>query len=95
MAISSRSLLIFSVNKDKSKAKRMNNALFQKELFWSASALTGQTVNWLRFAPRNWARFHMKDFKNLAQSILDKAVADNIADKDAYLAATSWLMAAR
>ncbi|MHA4737605.1 translation elongation factor Ts [Dyadobacter sp. MSC1_007] len=31
---------------------------------------------------------NVEDFKNLAQSILDKAVADNIADKDALLAAT-------
>lgn len=31
---------------------------------------------------------NVEDFKTLAQSILDKAVADNIADKDALLAAT-------
>jgi elongation factor Ts len=68
-------------------AKRADNAVSEGTVLISISA-DGTNGKLVALACETEPVSNVEDFKNLAQSILDKAVADNIADKDALLAAT-------
>ena len=68
-------------------AKRADNAVSEGTVLINISA-DGTNGKLVALACETEPVSNVEDFKNLAQSILDKAVADNIADKDALLAAT-------
>jgi elongation factor Ts len=68
-------------------AKRADNAVSEGTVVVAISA-DGTNGKLIAFACETEPVSNVEDFKNLAQSILDKAVADNIADKDALLSAT-------
>ncbi|MCF0071543.1 translation elongation factor Ts [Dyadobacter sp. CY261] len=67
-------------------AKRADNAVSEGTVLINISA-DGSNGKLVALACETEPVSNVEDFKNLAQSILDKAVADNIADKDALLAA--------
>lgn len=67
-------------------AKRADNAVSEGTVVVAISA-DGTNGKLIAFACETEPVSNVEDFKNLAQSILDKAVADNIADKDALLSA--------
>jgi elongation factor Ts len=68
-------------------AKRADNAVSEGTVLVSISA-DGKNGKIIALACETEPVSNVEDFKNLAQSILDKAVSDNISDKDALLAAT-------
>ncbi|SDE72156.1 elongation factor Ts [Dyadobacter soli] len=68
-------------------AKRADNAVSEGTVLINISE-DGTNGKLVALACETEPVSNVEDFKNLAQSILDKAVADNIADKDALLAAT-------
>jgi len=68
-------------------AKRADNAVSEGTVVVAISA-DGTNGKLIAFACETEPVSNVEDFKDLAQSILDKAVADNIADKDALLSAT-------
>ncbi|TLU98081.1 translation elongation factor Ts [Dyadobacter luticola] len=68
-------------------AKRADNAVSEGTVLVKISA-DGTNGKLVALACETEPVSNVEDFKNLAQSILDKAVADDIADKDALLAAT-------
>jgi elongation factor Ts len=68
-------------------AKRADNAVAEGTVLVQISA-DGTNGKILALACETEPVSNVEDFKNLAQSILDKAVADNIADKTALLSAT-------
>lgn len=68
-------------------AKRADNAVSEGTVVVAISA-DGTNGKLIAFACETEPVSNVEDFKNLAQSILAKAVADNIADKDALLSAT-------
>ena len=68
-------------------AKRADNEVAEGTVLVAISA-DGTNGKLVAFACETEPVSNVEDFKNLAQSILDKAVADNIQDKDALLAAT-------
>ncbi|MCF2506500.1 translation elongation factor Ts [Dyadobacter sp. CY107] len=68
-------------------AKRADNAVSEGTVVVAISA-DGTNGKLIAFACETEPVSNVEDFKNLAQSILDKAVADNIADKDALLSST-------
>jgi elongation factor Ts len=68
-------------------AKRADNAVSEGTVLVSISA-DGTNGKIIALACETEPVSNVEDFKNLAQSILDKAVSDNISDKDALLAAT-------
>ncbi len=68
-------------------AKRADNAVSEGTVLINISA-DGTNGKLVALACETEPVSNVEDFKNLAQAILDKAVADNIADKDALLAAT-------
>ncbi|OJV18426.1 MAG: translation elongation factor Ts [Dyadobacter sp. 50-39] len=68
-------------------AKRADNAVSEGTVLINISA-DGTNGKLVALACETEPVSNVEDFKNLAQSILDKAVADNITDKDALLAAT-------
>ncbi|MCE7044022.1 translation elongation factor Ts [Dyadobacter sp. CY312] len=68
-------------------AKRADNAVSEGAVLVSISA-DGTNGKIVALACETEPVSNVEDFKNLAQSILDKAVADNISDKEALLAAT-------
>jgi elongation factor Ts len=68
-------------------AKRADNAVSEGAVLVSISA-DGTNGKIIALACETEPVSNVEDFKNLAQSILDKAVADNISDKEALLAAT-------
>jgi elongation factor Ts len=67
-------------------AKRADNAVSEGTVLINISE-DGTNGKLVALACETEPVSNVEDFKNLAQSILDKAVADNIADKDALLAA--------
>jgi elongation factor Ts len=68
-------------------AKRADNAVSEGTVLINISE-DGTNGKLVALACETEPVSNVEDFKNLAQSILDKAVADNIADKEALLAAT-------
>ncbi|WP_149240934.1 translation elongation factor Ts [Dyadobacter sp. 32] len=68
-------------------AKRADNAVSEGTVLVSISA-DGTNGKIVALACETEPVSNVEDFKNLAQSILDKAVADNISDKEALLSAT-------
>lgn len=68
-------------------AKRADNAVSEGTVLINISE-DGTNGKLVALACETEPVSNVEDFKNLAQSILDIAVADNIADKDALLAAT-------
>lgn len=68
-------------------AKRADNAVSEGTVLVSISA-DGTNGKIIALACETEPVSNVEDFKNLAQSILDKAVADNISDKETLLAAT-------
>ena len=68
-------------------AKRADNAVSEGAVLINISE-DGTNGKLVALACETEPVSNVEDFKNLAQAILDKAVADNIADKDALLAAT-------
>ena len=68
-------------------AKRADNAVSEGTVVVEISA-DGTNGKLIALACETEPVSNVEDFKNLAQNILDKAVADNIADKDALLSAT-------
>lgn len=68
-------------------AKRADNAVSEGTVLINISA-DGSNGKLVALACETEPVSNVEDFKTLAQSILDKAVADNIADKDALLSAT-------
>lgn len=68
-------------------AKRADNAVSEGTVLINISE-DGTNGKLVALACETEPVSNVEDFKNLAQSILDKAVTDNIADKDALLAAT-------
>lgn len=68
-------------------AKRADNEVAEGTVLVAISA-DGTNGKLVALACETEPVSNVEDFKNLAQSILDKAVADNIQDKDALLAAT-------
>ena len=68
-------------------AKRADNAVSEGTVLVKISE-DGTNGKLIALACETEPVSNVEDFKNLAQSILDKAVADNIADKDALLSAT-------
>jgi elongation factor Ts len=68
-------------------AKRADNEVAEGTVLVSISA-DGTNGKLVAFACETEPVSNVEDFKNLAQSILDKAVADDIQDKEALLAAT-------
>lgn len=67
-------------------AKRADNAVSEGTVLINISE-DGTNGKLVALACETEPVSNVEDFKNLAQSILEKAVADNIADKDALLAA--------
>lgn len=68
-------------------AKRADNEVAEGTVLVAISA-DGTNGKLVAFACETEPVSNVEDFKNLAQSILDKAVADDIQDKDSLLAAT-------
>ncbi|ACT94704.1 translation elongation factor Ts [Dyadobacter fermentans] len=68
-------------------AKRADNAVSEGTVLINISA-DGSNGKLVALACETEPVSNVEDFKTLAQSILDKAVADNISDKDALLSAT-------
>jgi len=68
-------------------AKRADNAVSEGTVVVEISA-DGTNGKLIALACETEPVSNVEDFKNLAKSILDKAVADNIADKETLLAAT-------
>jgi elongation factor Ts len=68
-------------------AKRADNAVSEGTVLVKISE-DGTNGKLIALACETEPVSNVEDFKNLAQSILDKAVADNIADKEALLSAT-------
>jgi elongation factor Ts len=68
-------------------AKRADNAVSEGTVLINISE-DGTNGKLVALACETEPVSNVEDFKNLAQSILDKALADNIADKEALLAAT-------
>ncbi|WP_254561664.1 translation elongation factor Ts [Dyadobacter diqingensis] len=68
-------------------AKRADNEVAEGTVLVSISA-DGTNGKLVAFACETEPVSNVEDFKNLAKSILDKAVADDIQDKEALLAAT-------
>ena len=68
-------------------AKRADNAVAEGTVLVHISA-DGTNGKIIALACETEPVSNVEDFKNLAQSILDKAVADNIADKASLLSAT-------
>ncbi|WAC10674.1 translation elongation factor Ts [Dyadobacter pollutisoli] len=68
-------------------AKRADNAVSEGTVVVQISA-DGTNGKLIALACETEPVSNVEDFKNLAQSILDKAVADNISDKEALLSAT-------
>lgn len=68
-------------------AKRADNEVAEGTVLVAISA-DGTNGKLVAFACETEPVSNVEDFKNLAQSILDKAVADDIQDKESLLAAT-------
>jgi elongation factor Ts len=68
-------------------AKRADNAVAEGVVLVNISG-DGANGKLVAFACETEPVSNVGDFKNLAQSILDKAVADNIADKETLLSST-------
>jgi elongation factor Ts len=68
-------------------AKRADNTVSEGAVLVKISE-DGTNGKLVAFACETEPVSNVEDFKNLAQSILDKAVVDNIADKEALLSAT-------
>ncbi len=68
-------------------AKRADNEVSEGTVLVAISA-DGTNGKLVAFACETEPVSNVEDFKNLAQSILDKAVADDIQDKESLLAAT-------
>jgi elongation factor Ts len=68
-------------------AKRADNEVAEGTVLIAISA-DGTNGKLVALACETEPVSNVEDFKNLAQSILDKAVADNIQDKESLLAAT-------
>jgi elongation factor Ts len=68
-------------------AKRADNAVSEGAVLVNISA-DGTNGKIVAFACETEPVSNVEDFKNLAQSILDVAVANNISDKESLLAAT-------
>ncbi len=68
-------------------AKRADNAVSEGTVLVNISA-DGTKGQIIALACETEPVSNVEDFKNLAQSILDKAVADNISDKETLLSAT-------
>jgi len=68
-------------------AKRADNEVAEGTVLVAISA-DGTNGKLVAFACETEPVSNVEDFKNLAQSILDKAVVDDIQDKEALLAAT-------
>jgi elongation factor Ts len=68
-------------------AKRADNEVSEGTVLVAISA-DGTNGKLVAFACETEPVSNVEDFKNLAKSILDKAVADNIQDKESLLAAT-------